>query len=90
MQQAVFIQVLLRDAENNIVGGECSSGYTEDDGVTCVVPLGYLPNIQNAAPSDIILTVQPPATITNPVSYVSSANDEEGGTRTVVLNLQPE
>lgn len=89
MQKVVFVQVLIRDPENNIIGSECANGTTEDDGATITVPLGYLPNMANAAPNDIILTVQPPPTTTSPVAMTGRVDDTENAISTITLNLQP-
>lgn len=87
--KAAFVQVVVRDPEGNVIATDAANGTTDDEGVTITVPIGYLPNVENAAPGDITVTVIPAATVINPAGYVSSSDDTENLTRTVIFNLEP-
>jgi len=68
MPKSVSIQVLIRDGipteehpNGQIINAESAQGTTEDDGGTVRIPVGYLPNILTALPSDILRTVHQPS-----------------------------
>jgi hypothetical protein len=83
--KGVTIYCITRDPEGNVTGNSEASGHTEDEGITSVIPLGYMPQIAAAQPGDIILTVHQLPIVHEDVSFVSTTADEEAGTQTIVL-----
>lgn len=80
------IAVLIRDPEGNIIGQENAYGPTDDEGLTVVVPIGYLSNIQNAAEGDITVTIIPPPVINPPAVYEGRVDDVEAELSTITLS----
>ena len=83
----VYVQVNIRNTEGDIVEQESAPGTTVDDGVTVIVPIGYLPNINKAQPSDILLTVSAPSTQVIPTGIVDDVSDEVSGSRTLTFTV---
>lgn len=87
MIKGITINCATRDPEGNLNGNLETSGTTEDDGVTCVIGLGYLPQLSVAPPEDIKLTVHQPVVDYMAPTVVSVTPDEENGQQTVVFTL---
>ncbi len=86
--KGVSIFCSVRDiTTGEITGNTEVSGQTEDDGVTCVLGIGYLPMLDNAQPGDIKVTVHPPAIEYPTAEFVSREVDEENGLQTIVFTL---
>lgn len=81
----VYISALMRDPEGNIIGADNATGQTEDEGVTCVVPVGYLSNITTVLPADITVTLIPLPSVVLPTGVLSRVDDVEAETTTVVF-----
>jgi hypothetical protein len=77
------VAVILRDSEGVQVGSENALGTTEDNGVTVVVPLGYLPSLLTAPLADITRTVIPPPVYLPAPAGVSRLDDVEANTSTL-------
>lgn len=77
------VTVILRDSEGVQVGSESAIGTTDDDGATVVINYGYVPNILDAAPSDITRTLLPPPVPLAPPSGVSRTDDAGANTSTL-------
>lgn len=88
MLKSVSVQRLIREPGNpsNVTSAENANGWTEDEGQTIIIPLGYLPTIHEADPQDIVVTVNQPAVV-NPVNtFVSRTDNETTGASTIVLS----
>lgn len=78
----------LRDSETGeVVGNSEAYGNTEDEGVTCVIGLGYLPQLVEALPGDIKVTVHQPVVEYPAAEVISVMPDEENNLQTVVFDL---
>jgi hypothetical protein len=71
----------------NVIRNDDIDGTTVDDGVTCVIPNGYLPMIESADPQDITVNVYPAPIEKKPLALVSRVNDEEANTSTLTFTL---
>lgn len=87
--KAVSIFCKTRDAEGNENGNTEAQGTTEDEGVTCVIGLGYLSMLTNPnfQVGDAKVTVHQPAVEIENVAVVSVTPDEENGIQTIVFAL---
>lgn len=88
--KTVFINVNLRDETGEVVGSDSASGHTTDDGATITVPVGYLPNITDAAPEDIHITVQSPPTPIIVTGLLGDEIDNEVGVRILSFEVLPQ
>jgi len=86
MKKIACVEIFMRDSEGVIQGVQMANGYTDDDGVTVVIPNGS-PNIHEAVPTDISVTVIPPPTANTPAELVSRVDDVEANTSTLTFNL---
>lgn len=86
MTKTVSINFYERDGEGNIIGNPNAVGSTDDEGLTIVVPLGYLPGIENAPPEDVFIVVNQPATEVA-VGSLTVTTDEENNIQ--VINVTP-
>ncbi len=80
--KTVSINFYLRDANGDVVGNPNATGTTDDDGVTIIVPIGYLTGIENAPPEDIFIVVNQPS-VQVPVASISVTPDEVNGIQTI-------
>lgn len=87
MKKIACVEILMRDPEGVIQGVQMANGYTEDDGVTVIIPNGYAPNIHEAVPADISVTVIPPPTANTPAELLSRVDDAEANISTLTFNL---
>jgi len=88
MQKQVHIQEAIRDPDtNDITHFNQALGVTDDDGITCVIPNGYVPLIETTAAEDITVTLIPPQTQITPATLVSRVNDAEANTSTLVFTF---
>lgn len=88
MTRYVEVQEMLRDAETNeIIGSNRGFGTTEDEGVTVVIPNGYVPMIETTPAEDITVTLLPVPITKVPSSLVSRVNDAEANTSTLVFTF---
>ena len=88
MQKQVLVEEYLRDpVTNDIVGTNQALGITEDDGLTCVIPNGYVPNIETTPAEDIRVTLIPPQTLITPATLTSRVNDVEANTSTLTFTF---
>jgi hypothetical protein len=81
----VDLNVLIRDPEGNIVSTENALGTTEDEGVTVVVPVGYVPHIGTVPIADVSLTLIPLPEVKPPASVVGRSDDFEAGNSTIIF-----
>ena len=78
----------LRDEENNINGSVQHYGTTEDEGVTVVVGLGYLPNIATAAAQgDVQVEVATTTIESFQPGGASAVPDVENNIQTITFTL---
>ena len=88
MQKQVLVEEALRDpVTNDIVGFNQALGVTEDEGLTVVIPNGYVPLIETTPAEDIKVTLIPPQTIITPATLVSRVNDAEANTSTLTFTF---
>jgi hypothetical protein len=80
------LSVSIRDQDGYIYTAQNAVGTTEDDGVTVVIPLGYMPNLVDAQMSDLVFSVIPPPVSKTPTAVVSRTDDYESGTSTLVFS----
>lgn len=86
MTKPVTITMQLRDEENNNIGSTQTYGTTEDEGLTVVAGLGYLPDIATAATrGDVFVEVA--TTTINPFTPVAAASvpDIENNLQTITF-----
>lgn len=83
------VEAFVRNADNEIVTVDNVQGTTADDGVTVVIPIGFLPNISRCAPADIKVTVFPKPAETQPAALVSRVDDPIAAISTLKFNLRP-
>lgn len=83
----VDINVLRRDPEGNITSTENAIGTTEDDGVTVIVPLGYVSHIGDVPIADVSLTLIPQPEVKPPSAVVSRMDDFETGNSTITFSF---
>lgn len=88
MTKTADLSILIRDPEGNIIGNQNAIGITDDDGVTVVIPLGYLMDIQNVPLSDLTFNVIAPAVPKTPTAVVSRVDDVENNISTVVFGYE--
>ncbi len=86
--KTVDLSLDVRDEEGNVYFTHPAIGTTEDDGVTVVIPIGYLPPIEEAPLSDLRMNLIPLAEPKFPVSLVSRVNDVEAGTSTLTFAFE--
>lgn len=86
MQKNITIAVNQR-VDGEIISRTEANGTTEDEGVTCVIPLGYVPYLGTADPADVELTVHQPATVHTAPVVESITPDTENNIQTVVFDL---
>lgn len=88
MAKPVTITMKLRDEENNIIGNTQNSGMTEDDGVTVLIGLGYLPNVAAAAAlGDVTVEVATTTLATFEPVAAEAVPDVENNMQTIVFTL---
>ncbi len=88
MGKPVTITMKLRDEENNIIGNVQNSGTTEDEGLTVVLGLGYLPNVAAAAAlGDVIVEVATTTTATFEPVAAEAVPDVENNMQTITFTL---
>ena len=81
----VDITMLTRNPEDTseIIGQTSSNGYTDDDGATLIIGVGYLPGIENCQPGDLRLAIN---TITEKFPNVTGRTvDEENSVQIISL-----
>ena len=85
MRKSVSIVLQAFDPETgDPVGNHQATGYTDDEGVTVVVPAGYLPGIEAADPAHVSMVVnQPPVDL--PVGGIARTVDEESGDQVLTI-----
>lgn len=89
----VSVEVFLRDETGAIIGiDSCNAGTTEDDGLTIILPRGYLPNIGDAAPGDVrVIIHNPPTEIGNKpgtgATFIERTEFADSETQTISLSL---
>lgn len=74
------------DPQGSIVSSTQVDGTTEDEGTTVVVPIGYLPDVPNAFPADITVSVHEPPTEHTSATFGSRTDDTNAGTSTIVFS----
>lgn len=84
----IDLVVTLRDPNDPtaVIGNQMAYGTTEDDGVTVVIPLGYVPDIVTSAMSDVVMNVTHPPVPKTPTGVVSRTDDYENGISTIVFS----
>ena len=89
MTKTVTILVAIRDiATGEVQGCNESQGTTEDDGNTCVLGAGYLPQLATAQPGDVKVTVHQPV-VEYPAALVTSITpDEENSLQVITFVLE--
>ena len=88
MQKMVQIVETIRDPETNeITHHNTAIGVTDDEGVTCIIPNGYVPLIEETPAEDIVVTLIPYPIERFPTSLVSRVNDAEANTSTLVFTF---
>lgn len=88
MTKTADLSILIRDPEGNVMGNQNAIGTTDDDGVTVVIPLGYLNDIQNVPLSDLTFNVIAPAVPKAPTAVVSRVDDVENNVSTIVFSYE--
>lgn len=86
--KTVDLSLDARDAEGNVYFTHPAIGTTENEGVTVVIPIGYLPPIEVTPLSDLRMTLIPPPEPKHPVSLVSRVDDAEAGTSTLTFAFE--
>ena len=81
----VDLNVLIRDTEGNIVSTQNALGTTEDEGVTVIVPAGYVSDIGSVPIADVTVKLIPLPIDLAPTAVVSRTDDLEANTCTVVF-----
>jgi hypothetical protein len=81
----VALALDVRDAEGVIMATHNAQGVTSDEGLTVVIPLGYLPPIEETPIADLHMTLIPPPEPKAPTALVSRVNDYEAGTSTLTF-----
>lgn len=85
-QKQVEITAVTRDAEQNSLGTQSTFGWTEDDGATVTIGVGYLPDLENCLPGDITVSVN---TVTaRQAQGVTRTLDEENGVQVLSLTYE--
>lgn len=88
MAKPVTITMKLRDEENNIIGNVQNSGTTEDEGLTVLLGLGYLPNVAAAAAlGDVTVEVATTTLSTFEPVAAEAVSDVENNMQTIVFTL---
>ena len=88
MAKPVTIRMKLRDEENNIIGNVQNSGTTEDEGLTVLLGLGYLPNVAAAAAlGDVTVEVATTTLSTFEPVAAEAVPDVENNMQTIVFTL---
>lgn len=89
MTKYVDLSILVRDPNDPsfVMGNQNASGTTEDDGVTVVIPLGYLSELSNSTLQDLTMNVIQPVVPVVPSSLVSRTDDYETGMSTLVFSV---
>ena len=88
VQKQVHIQEAIRDPDTKeITHFNQALGVTDDDGITCVIPNGYVPLIETTPAEDITVTLIPPQTQITPAALVSRVNDAEANTSTLIFTF---
>lgn len=82
------LSVSIRDESGFVYTAQNAVGTTEDDGVTVVIPLGYMPNLMEAQMSDMVFSVIPPPVSKTPTRVVSRTDDYENNTSTIVFSFE--
>lgn len=84
--KTVDMSLTLRDETGFPYSAQNAVGTTEDDGVTVVIPLGYLPNIAETPLTELSTNLLAPPVAIAPTSLVSRTDDFEAGTSTLVFS----
>jgi hypothetical protein len=88
MAKPVTITMKLRDEENNIIGNVQNSGTTEDEGLTVLLGLGYLPNVAAAAAlGDVTVEVATTTLSTFEPVAAEAVADVENNMQTITFTL---
>ena len=84
--KAVDLSVLVRDPNDPtfVMSSQNAQGMTEDDGVTVVIPLGYMNDLRTDTLPDLTINLIPPPVYLAPTVLVSRTDDYEAGTSTLV------
>lgn len=86
--KGVNIEVDQRAETGEINATHSAYGTTEDEGVTVIIPNGYVPIIETAPITDVRMSLVPPVEPLSPVSLVSRTNDVEANTSTLVFSYE--
>lgn len=84
--KSIDLSLTLRDETGFPYSTQNAVGSTDDDGITVVIPLGYLPNIETAPLTDLTANLLPLPVPVTPVSIVSRTNDYDNNTSTIVFS----
>lgn len=77
----------VRDAEGVVNATHPAIGFTDDGGETVVIPIGYIPPLEESPISDLRMTLIPQAFPVFPTALVSRVNDVEAGTSTLTFSF---
>ena len=83
----VDLNVLIRDTEGNIISTQNALGTTEDEGVTVIVPVGYVSDIGSVPIADVTLTLIPQPEVKPPSAVVGRTDDFETGNSTITFSF---
>ena len=85
--KTVDLLLEVRDAEGVVNVTHPAIGSTEDEGVTVVIPIGYIPPLEESPIADLRMTLIPLAQQVYPTALVSRVNDPEAGTSTLTFSF---
>lgn len=83
--KGVNLEVDQRAEDGQINATHSAYGTTEDDGVTVVIPNGYVPIIETAPITDVRMSLVLPVEPKAPTAVVSRVNDVEANTSTITF-----
>lgn len=85
--KTVDLLLEVRDEEGVVNVTHPAIGTTEDEGVTVVIPLGYIPPLPGAPVSDLRMTLLPLPEPVFPTALISRVDDFEAGTSTLTFSF---
>ena len=86
--QSVAVEVDIRDESGAIIYQDSvNTGFTDDDGRTIKIPLGYLPNIAKAQRGAVRVIFTESGGDIAGASFVDRADDFDAGESTISLSL---